>query len=78
MSDTKTMAEYKAESRRALAARGGKQINIQLEADAVAAMNKLRERKGLPSDKDAIIFALAFWESCDSKMRRGTTPRQAV
>jgi len=78
MSEQKTMAEYKADSRRALTARGGKRIEIPLEADSVAALSEMRERLGLVSDKDAIAYALAFWVARNPKRSRGTTPRQAV
>jgi len=78
MSEQKTMAEYKADSRRALAARGGKQISISLEADAVAAIDEMREQLDLPSDKDAIAYALDFWVRHNPKRSRGTSRRQAV
>jgi hypothetical protein len=78
VSDQKTMAEYKAESRRALAARGGKQLSIPLEAGSIAALNEMRERLDLPSDKDAIAYALDFWLRYNPKQSRETSRRQAI
>jgi hypothetical protein len=76
MSDQqKTMAEYKADSRRALAARGGKRIEVPLEAGSVAALAEMRERLGLVSDKQAIAAALEFWMRHNLKPSRETTHR---
>lgn len=57
----RSMTEYKASSRQRLAMRGGKLIQVQLEAGSVAALAQMRRRLGLTTDKEAIVKALDFW-----------------
>lgn len=47
-----------AESRRALAERGGRAIQVRLEREEVQALERLRAAHGFETDRDAVAFAV--------------------
>jgi hypothetical protein len=53
-----TATDRKRESVKSLYQRGGKMMNVALEAEDLSAMLALRKRHGLPTDREAIAFAL--------------------
>ena len=59
-STTRNFAQAQASSRAKLAERGGKRIDVRLEADTIAELQTLKERLGVETDKEAIAFAIAY------------------
>ncbi len=57
-STTRTLAQAQMDSRRALAGRGGKRIEVRLEADAFAAIAEIKTVMGFSYDREAIAYAL--------------------
>lgn len=57
---SRTLAQAQAASRAKLAARGGRLVQVRLEPDAVAALDRIKQRFGIETDKDAIIMALLY------------------
>jgi hypothetical protein len=53
-----TAKDRQSASRQALVERGGKILQVRLEPEEVAALERLREAHSLATDRDAIGFAL--------------------
>ena len=54
----RNLAQAQAKSRKALAERGGRMVQVRLEADAAAALDDIRRALGLRYDRDAVVHAL--------------------
>jgi hypothetical protein len=57
-STDRTSAQAQWESRRALIDRGGKLLQVRLEADAFAALAEIKTLMGFSYDREAIAYAL--------------------
>lgn len=72
----KTPARAQADSRAALAARGGKLIQARLEADAVEALEEIRRAAGFETVAEAITYALLLADPRAPRMTK--RPKKAA
>lgn len=54
----RNLAQAQAKSRRALAERGGKTLQVRLEAGEVGLLAEIRAAKGFQTDKEAVAWAI--------------------
>lgn len=54
----RTQAQAQMDSRRALADRGGKRLDIRLDAGALTALAEIKSVMGFAYDREAIAYAL--------------------
>jgi hypothetical protein len=64
-------AERKRVMRARLAERGGKIINVALESDDLDALERIRDRLDLASDREAISAAIRALDDFSRKSKRG-------
>jgi hypothetical protein len=77
-STDRTSAQAQMESRRALIDRGGKLLQVRLEADAVAALAEIKTLMGFNYDREAIAYALLVARDDLSEERKRLRKRTAA